>query len=186
MARYATILGTGRYIPENEITNATFAEWMGAVSPKLAEVVGKFEASSGIKTRFYAPDDWATSDLAVEAGKKALEDAGITPEQVDLVILGTDSPDYITPATSVVVQYKLGCVNAGTWDVGCACASFPTALAQAAGMIATNPNLKYILVIGSYMMHKLADVKHDITAFFYGEGAGAAEDGVSDKHGNVT
>jgi 3-oxoacyl-[acyl-carrier-protein] synthase III len=72
MARYATIFGTGHYLPENEITNATFAGWMGAVSPKLAEVVGKFEASSGIKTRFYAPDDWATSDLAVEAGKKRL------------------------------------------------------------------------------------------------------------------
>ena len=92
MARYATILGTGRYIPENEITNATFAGWMGAVSPKLAEVVEKFEASSGIKTRFYAPDDWATSDLAVEAGKKALEDAD-TPNR--LTWFGTD-PDYIT------------------------------------------------------------------------------------------
>ena len=57
MARYATILGTGSYVPEREITNATFAEWMGETSPKLAEVVGKFEASSSIKTRFYTPDD---------------------------------------------------------------------------------------------------------------------------------
>lgn len=53
------------YIPENEITNGTFAKWMGEVDPKLAEVVFKFENSSGIKTRFYAPDDWATSDLAI-------------------------------------------------------------------------------------------------------------------------
>ena len=74
MARYATILGTGMYLPENEITNETFSQWMGEVSPKLAEVVFKFEASSGIKTRFYAPDDWATSDLATEAGKAAIAD----------------------------------------------------------------------------------------------------------------
>ena len=186
MARYATILSSGRYIPENEITNETFAKWMGEVNPKLAEVVGKFEASSGIKTRFYAPDDWATSDLAAEAGKKAIAEAGIKPEDIDMVILGTDSPDYITPATSVVVQHKLGCVNAGTYDVGCACASFPTALAQAAGLLAVNPHMKYILVIGAYMMHKLADVKHDVTAFFYGDGAGAAVLGVSDKPGYVS
>jgi 3-oxoacyl-[acyl-carrier-protein] synthase-3 len=186
MTRYATIIGTGRYIPETEISNATFAEWMGAVNPKLAEVVGKFEASTGITRRFYAPDDWATSDLAVEAGKQALDDAGITPEQVDLIILGTDSPDYITPATSVVVQYKLGCVNAGTWDVGCACASFPTGLTQAAGIIATNPNIKYILVIGAYMMHKLADPRHDLTSFFYGDGAGAAVVTAADKPGFIS
>ncbi len=128
MTRYATIIGTGRYVPENEITNETFAKWMGEVSPKLPEVVGKFEASSNIKTRFYAPEDWATSDMAVAAAKDAMADAGITPEQLDLIILGTDSPDYITPATSVVVQHKLGAVNAGTYDVGCACASSPPGL----------------------------------------------------------
>jgi len=117
MTRYATILGTGMYIPENEITNETFAQWMGEVNPKLAEVVFKFENSSGIKTRFYAPDDWATSDLATEAGKAAIADAGLTPEDIDLVIVGTDSPDYITPATSVVTQYKLGAkrLELSTW-----------------------------------------------------------------------
>lgn len=186
MTRYATILGTGSYIPEIEVSNEKFAEWMGEVSPKLAEVVYKFEASSNIKTRWYAPDDWATSDLAVEAGKKAMADAGISPEQVDLVLVGTDSPDYITPATSVVVQHKLGCVNAGTWDIGCACASFPTGLIQAAGLIATNPHINYILVIGAYMMHKLADYKHDVMAFFYGDGAGAAVVGASDKPGFIS
>jgi 3-oxoacyl-[acyl-carrier-protein] synthase-3 len=70
--------------------------------------------------------------------------------------------------------------------VGCACASFPTALAQAAGLIAVNPHIHYILVIGAYMMHKLADVKHDITSFFYGDGAGAAVVAASDKPGFVS
>jgi len=174
MKRHANIIGTGRYVPENEVTNETFASWMAKISPKLEEVVQKFEASTNIKTRFYAPEDWATSDLAVEAAKDALDDAGVTPEDIDLIILGTDSPDYITPASSVVVQDKLGAVNAGTFDVGCACASFPTGLSLAGGLIPTHPNLKNILVIGAYMMHRLADYKHDVVSFFYGDGAGAA------------
>ena len=131
------------------------------------------EASTAIKVRWRAPDDWATSDLAVEASKLALQKAGKTPADVDLIILGTDSPDYITPATSVVVQHKLGATNAGTFDIGCACASFPTGLTSGAGIIATNPSIKTVLVIGVYMMSRLADPA-DPTIFFYGDGAGAA------------
>jgi 3-oxoacyl-[acyl-carrier-protein] synthase-3 len=149
-------------------------------------VVDKFEASSGIRTRFYAPDSWATSDLAVMAAKHALERAGLKPEDLDLIILGTDSPDYITPATSVVAQHKLGAVNAGTFDVGCACASFPTGLNIASGLIASNPNLKYVMVIGAYMMHKLSDWENDLMSFFYGDGAGAAILTASDKPGFIS
>ena len=183
MTRYATILGTGRYVPERIVTNEEFKEYMGKVSPKLPEVVGKFEKSSNIKQRRYAPEDWVTSDLAVAAGLDALKDAGVKAEDLDMVLVGTDSPDYITPATSVVVQYKLGAVNAGTFDIGCACASFPTGLVQAAGMLATNTQMKYILVIGAYMMSRLTDWKTDLMSFFYSDGAGAAVLGVSDKPG---
>ncbi|MEA3309728.1 MAG: ketoacyl-ACP synthase III [Chloroflexota bacterium] len=183
MTRYGTIIGTGRYVPENEMSNAKFKEYMVQVSPKLAEVVDKFEASTNIKTRWYAPDDWATSDLAVAAGKEALADAGIKATDLDMILVGTDSPDYITPATSVVVQHKLGATNAGTFDIGCACASFPTGLVQAAGMIATNPHMKYILVLGSYLMHRLSDWQRDVVAFFYGDGAGAAVVAAADKPG---
>jgi 3-oxoacyl-[acyl-carrier-protein] synthase-3 len=107
------------------------------------------------------------------AAQQALARAGVPPEDVDLVILGTDSPDYITPATSVVLQHKLGAKNAGTFDVGCACASFPTGLAAGAGLIATSPAIRNVLVVGVYLMHKLADAS-DPMAFFYGDGAGAA------------
>ena len=132
------------------------------------------EASTGILTRWWAPDDVGdVRPRACARRSSALERAGKTPEDIDLIIVGTDSPDYITPATSVIVQDKLGAKNAGTFDVGCACASFPTAFASAAGMMATNPNLKTVLVIGVYMMHKLADAD-DPMVFFYGDGAGAA------------
>ncbi|MEX0732509.1 MAG: ketoacyl-ACP synthase III [Aquisalimonadaceae bacterium] len=171
MTRHARIVSLAHYLPERRITNDALNQRFTALGN--AEVIGKFAASTGIEQRWYAPDDWATSDLARPAALEAIKRAGRKPEDVDLIILGTDSPDYITPSTSVVLQRKLGTKNAGTFDVGCACASFPTALATAAGLIATNPALKTILVIGAYMMRKLADPE-DPTVFFYGDGAGAA------------
>lgn len=167
---FAKIASTGIYLPEREVTND---DLRAKFDPTLPEFVDKMEASSCIKTRFWAPDDWATSDLAVRAARQALERAGRKPEDVDLIVLGTDSPDYITPATSVVVQQKLGAKNAGTFDVGCACASFPTGLSAAAGIMATNKAMKCVVVIGVYMMHKLAS-PDDPMLFFYGDGAGAA------------
>ncbi len=137
------------------------------------------------RTRFWAPEDWCTSDIALPAARKALERAGRHPNEVDLVILGTDSPDYVTPATSVVLQHKLGAHNAGTFDVGCACASFPTGAAIAAGMIASNPSLKCVLVVGVYNMHKLA-AADDPMIFFYGDGAGAAVLEPADEPGFVS
>ena len=110
----------------------------------------------------------------MRAGRQALDAAGLDPRDIDLIILGTDSPDYITPATSVVVQHKLGAHNAGTYDVGCACASFPTAIAAAAGQLVTNNWMKYVLVISAYMMSKLA-ADDDVTRFYYGDGAGRSD-----------
>jgi len=170
MNRYATIVSTGRHLPPVEIRNDVLRQRFAASAP---EFVDKMEAGTGIRKRWYAPEDWSTSDLALAAARQALERAGRKPEDVDLIILGTDSPDYLTPATSVVLQHKLGAKNAGTFDVGCACASFPTGLAAAAGLISTNPALKTVLVVGAYLMHKLAD-PNDPMVFFYGDGAGAA------------
>ncbi len=118
---YANIVATGSYLPEIEVTNDTLRARFNGNAP---EFVDKMEASSGFKTRWYAPADWSASDLALRASQQALQRAGKTADDIDLIILGTDSPDYITPATSVVLQAKLGAKNAGTFDVGCACASF--------------------------------------------------------------
>ncbi|MGZ8867277.1 MAG: 3-oxoacyl-ACP synthase III family protein, partial [Thermoanaerobaculia bacterium] len=135
---YANIVSTGSYVPEIEISNDTLRQRFNGKAP---EFVDKMEASSGIRTRWYAPDEWAASDLAERAARQALQRAGRRADEVDLIILGTDSPDYITPATSIVLQSKLGAKNAGTFDVGCACASFPTAMTNAAGLMATNASL---------------------------------------------
>lgn len=170
MPRHAYVVATGAYLPTGIVTNDDLRARFDAIVP---EFVNKMEASTSIRARHRADDSQATSDLATEAARRALASAGRTPADVDLIVLGTDSPDYITPATSVVVQHKLGAARAGTFDVGCACASFPTGLAAAAGMMATNPALKTVVVIGVYMMQRLAD-PNDPTIFFYGDGAGAA------------
>jgi 3-oxoacyl-[acyl-carrier-protein] synthase-3 len=181
MSRSARIVSTGSYVPEIEVSNDALRARFDATVP---EFVDKMEAASGIRTRWYAPPDWATSDLAVRAARKALDAAGKRPLDVDLILLGTDSPDFVTPATSVVVQHKLGAKNAGTFDIGCACASFPTCLATAAGLIATNKSLRTVVAIGAYMMHKLTD-PNDPMIFFFGDGAGAAVLEPSEKEGFV-
>lgn len=181
MSRYATIVGTSRYLPEIKITNDALREQF----KHIPDFVDKMEAGTGIRQRWHAPENWATSDVALPAAQLALKKARRKPEDVDLIILGTDSPDYITPATSVVLQHKLGAKNAGTFDVGCACASFPTGLAAAAGIIATNASIKTVLVVGVYLMHKLADPT-DPMIFFYGDGSSAAVLEPSDKPGFVT
>ena len=167
---YATIVATGNYVPPLEITNDMLRARFNGSAP---EFVDKMQASSGILSRWAAPADWAASDLALCAAQDALRNAKVDVDDIDLIILGTDSPDYITPATSVVLQSKLGAKRAGTFDVGCACASFPTAISSAAGLMSTNPNLKKVLVVGVYMMRKLAN-ENDPMVFFYGDGAGAA------------
>jgi 3-oxoacyl-[acyl-carrier-protein] synthase-3 len=99
-------------------TNAELTERFTALGRPT--VIDRLANSSGILQRFYAPDSWGTSDLAVPAAKEALKRAGRKPENVDLIMVGTTSPDYITPDTSVVLQHKLGAKNAGTFDVACA------------------------------------------------------------------
>lgn len=168
--RYARLAATGMYLPEREVSNAALRALVRGAAP---DAIDKLEAATGIRRRFWAADDAATSDLALAAARQALAAAGMRAAELDLIVLGTDSPDYVTPATSVVLQHKLGAHNAGTFDVGCACASFPTGFAAAAGMIAANPALRRVLVAGAYLMHRLAP-PDDPAQFFYGDGAGAA------------
>ena len=180
--RHVNVVATGSYLPEIAITNDALRERLRETAP---DFVDRMEQATGIRKRWSAPAEWAASDLALRAAQQALERAGKTPEEIDLIIVGTDSPDYITPATSVVLQAKLGARNAGTFDVGCACASFPTALASAAGLMMANPSLRSVLVVGVYMMRKLAS-PGDPMVFFYGDGAGAALLAPSDDPGFVS
>ncbi|MEP0763912.1 MAG: ketoacyl-ACP synthase III, partial [Chloroflexota bacterium] len=146
MARYAQIASTGRYVPAQVRTNAELDALLGEpVDQWLIENVG-------IRQRHLIGDDEVTSDLAVHAARQALERAGVAPEDVDLLILATDTPDYVSPGTASVVQYKLGAANAGTFDVNSACAAWVIGLDMAARYIATDDAYRHILVVGAYGM----------------------------------
>jgi 3-oxoacyl-[acyl-carrier-protein] synthase-3 len=177
MTRYAQILSTGSYVPERIVTNAEIDEILGeSTSEWLLENVG-------IRERRWMTPDQTTSDLVVEASRKALERTGVRPEQIDLLIVSTDTPDYLSPGTSVVVQHKLGAINAGCYDVNSACAGWVTALDQGARYLATEPAANYVLVTGGYGMSRFLDFSDKKTANLFADGAGAVLLGAGDQPG---
>jgi 3-oxoacyl-[acyl-carrier-protein] synthase-3 len=177
MSRYAQILSTGSYVPERVVTNAEVDELLGVSTNEW------LIANVGIRERRWMAEDQTTSDLIVEASKRALERADVLPEEIDLLIVSTDTPDYLSPSTSIVVQYKLGAVNAGCYDVNSACAGWVTALDQGARYIATEPGFRYVLVAGGYGMSRYLNLVDKKTANLFADGAGAALLGVGDKPG---
>jgi 3-oxoacyl-[acyl-carrier-protein] synthase-3 len=177
MTRNAQILGTGSYVPERVVTNAEVDALMGESTDEW------LLANVGIRERHWMSPEQTTSDLVVEASKKAIERAGISASDLDLIILSTDTPDYLSPSTSVVVQSKLGAGKAGCYDVNSACAGWVTALDQGARYLMTEPSMKYVLVAGGYGMSRFLDLKDKKTANLFADGAGAAVLGVGDEPG---
>ena len=175
--RVAQILSTGSYVPERVVTNLEIDEILGeSTSQWLVDNVG-------IRERRWMADDQTTSDLIVEACRRALDKAQVSPEQIDLIIVSTDTPDYLSPSTAIVVQHKLGAVNAGSYDVNSACAGWVTALDQGARYLATEPAMKYVLVAGGYGMSRFLNFKDKKTANLFADGAGAALLGPGEQDG---
>jgi 3-oxoacyl-[acyl-carrier-protein] synthase-3 len=167
MTGFPQILSTGRYVPKRVLTNADLDRMLGQpVDEWLVKNVG-------IRERHVMADDEVTSDMAVQAARQALDRAGLSPEQLDLVIVATDTPDYISPGTSSVVQAKLGAANAGTFDVNCACASWVTALDIAAKTIIADADYQHVLVVGAYGMTRFLDWTDKYTCTLFADGAGA-------------
>lgn len=177
MTRHARILSSGRYVPERVLTNAELDQMLGEpVDEWLVQNVG-------IRERRIMRDDQVTSDLAVAAAQQALERAQLTPDQIDLIILATDTPDYISPGTASVVQSKLGARRAATFDINNACAAWLTGLDIAAKYIATDLDYTYILVIGAYGMTRFVDWTDKRTCTLFADGAGAVVLGASERPG---
>ncbi|RKH30843.1 ketoacyl-ACP synthase III [Corallococcus praedator] len=175
--RYANILSTGRYVPEKLLTNAD-------VEAILGEKVDEWlQQNVGIKQRHVMADDQATSDLAVAAAKEALARAKVDPKDLDLVLVASDTPDYLSPGTSSVVQAKLGAINAGTYDINAACAGWVTALDVASKTISADDSYQRILVVGAYGMTRYVNWKDKKTCTLFADGAGAVVLGASDKPG---
>ncbi len=163
----ATIAGVGMYAPEKVVKNNFFNDY-------YKKDIGTFlEQNRNIRERRWMSDDQATSDLIVPAAQQALIQAGITAEDLNLIIVATDTPDYLSPSTASVVQYKLGAKNAATFDLNTACAGFVTACDVASKYIASDDAYKNILVVGAYAMSKWINMDDYKIASLFADGAGA-------------
>lgn len=165
---HAVIIGTGMYAPENVVKNDFFDK-------KYNRDMSSFLVNSrNIFERHFMSEDQATSDLILPAAEEAMKNAKITAKDLDLIIVATDTPDYISPSTAAVVTYKLGAVNAGSFDLNTACAGFVTALDVASKYITSDSHYKNILVVGAYGMTKYFDWDDYKVTSVFADGAGAA------------
>lgn len=165
--RRAMIAGTGLYVPPTLITNAQLADMLGKPVPD------SIENKLGIKQRYITGPELSSADLGTEAARKAIEDAKLKPEDIDLVIVATDTPEYLSPATAAVVQGRLGAVNAGTFDLNASCAGFVTALDVGSRMIGYDAHMNNVLICGVYNMTKYVDWSNERTAPIFADGGGA-------------
>ena len=171
------ILSTGSYVPERVVTNTEVDSVIGESTNEW------LIANVGIRERRWMAADQVTSDLIVMASQKALQRAGVSAEDLDLIIVSTDTPDYLSPGTSAVVQAKIGAKKAGCYDVNSACAGWVTALDQGARYLVTDLDMKHVLVAGGYGMSRFLDLKDKKTANLFADGAGAVVLGRGEEKG---
>lgn len=158
------IVGSGSYVPENIVTNADLRERYGFDPDWI-------EQRTGIFARRHASRDQATSDLAVEAANRAIDNAGVQAADIDLLVVGTFTPDHLCPSTACLVQEKLG-LDVPAFDLSAACSGFVYSLATASQYVATG-NSKLALVIGADCCSKIVNPLDKKIAPLFGDGAGA-------------
>ncbi|MFD0711234.1 beta-ketoacyl-ACP synthase III [Paenibacillus sp. GCM10027626] len=159
------IIGTGKYVPERVITNHDLEQMVDTNDEWIV-------TRTGIKERRMAAPDQATSDLAYHASVKALAAAGITAEELDLIIVATITPDMFFPSTACLLQDKLGAKKAAAFDLSAACSGFIYGLSTASSMIATGM-YKHVLVVGAECLSRITDYTDRNTCILFGDGAGA-------------
>ncbi|MHA2916171.1 beta-ketoacyl-ACP synthase III [Bacillus cereus] len=159
------ILGIGRYVPEKVVTNHDLEKIMDTSDEWI-------RTRTGIAERRIADDTIDTSYMAVEAAKKALEDAGVSGEDIDLILVATVTPDRAFPAVACVIQEAIGAKHAAAMDVGAACAGFMYGMITAQQFIQTG-TYKNVLVVGGDKLSKIVDWNDRNTAVLFGDGAGA-------------
>lgn len=160
------ISGLGRYIPEKVYDNAYFESIVDTNDEWITR-------RTGIKERHISEKNEYTTDLATKAAENALKDAGISAEEIDLIMVATVTPDYFTPCCACVVQNNIGAVNAAAFDYNAACSSFVTGVVMADQFI-KNGTYKHILVICADVLSKVTDYEDRSTCVLFGDAAGAA------------
>ncbi len=163
---YPKIIGTGSFVPTKILTNFDLE--------KMVETSNEWIVTrSGIKERRIVEDGMVSSDLALEASKIALKEAGLEPGQIDLIVVGTVTPDYLLPSTACILQDKLKIKNAAVMDVVAACSGFIYGLSVASAFI-TSGQFKNVLVIGVETLSKITNWSDRNTCVLFGDGAGVA------------
>lgn len=165
--RNAIIRASGAYVPERILTNEYFNE---ALNENVSDWL---ENNLHIKERRWCAEDESTVDLCIPAAQQALERAGLEAKDLDLIIVATDTPEYLTPSTASVLQYRLQAGHAGTFDLNAACAGFVTGMDVAAKYILTDDRYKNIMVVGAYAISKYLDLNNKKTVSLFADGAGA-------------
>lgn len=167
MQRNAVIHATGMYAPERIVPNSYFDGLLGEnVSSWLEENVQIFE-------RRWCNENQSTADLCIEAAQDALQRGNMNAEDIDLLIISTDTPEYISPSTASKVQHRLGMHRAGTFDLNTACAGFVTALDVGSKYIRSDNYYNNVMVIGAYAMSKYLNLNDKKTVTLFADGAGA-------------
>jgi 3-oxoacyl-[acyl-carrier-protein] synthase III len=164
-ARTARIVGLGHHVPPEVVPNADIA-------PRIGVDDHWIQKRTGIKSRRRAAPHETLNEYAVFAGRRALQDAGVDPRDVDLVLVATMTPDDLTPNAGPVVAAALGAVNAGAMDIGAACSGWLAALRLAAGQVETG-RADRVLVIGAELLTRITDFDDPKTAALFGDGAAA-------------
>jgi 3-oxoacyl-[acyl-carrier-protein] synthase-3 len=163
--RPVKIVGLSTYVPPRVLTNADLE--------KLVETSNEWILQrTGIRERHIVDPGVATSDLAAVAARGAMEQAGVSPEQIGFIVVGTTTPDTIFPSTACVLQHKIGAVNAWGFDLGAACSGFTYSLTVGMQMVASGA-VEYALVVGADVMSSIIDYTDRATCVLFGEGAGA-------------
>ena len=173
MTLYSKIIGTGSYLPERRVTNADLTAQLAA---KGIETSDEWISSrSGIAARHYAAPEQVSSDLGVQAAQRALEMAGLVPNDIDLIIVASSTPDFLGsfPSTACIVQRKLGMTNtSAAVDVQAVCSGFVYAVASADSFIKSGMH-KNVLVIGTEVFSRILNFEDRTTCVLFGDGAGA-------------
>ena len=163
--RPTEISSLATYVPPRLLTNADLEKLVDTSSEWILQ-------RTGIHTRHIVDPGVATSDLAKEAALEAIAHAGLTPDDIDLVIVGTTTPDMFFPSTAALVQHKIGATRAWGFDLAGACSGFTFALATASQLVSTGRH-HHALVIGADVMSSIIDYKDRATCVLFGDGAGA-------------
>ena len=177
---YAQIIGTGRCLPNEPISNEVLVARMAQQGVETSDEW--IRERSGITQRYWANDDQPVSVLSEIAARNALEMAGVSAEELDFIIIGSSTPDMIFPSAACLVQAKLGAKNAFAMDVQAACTGFVYALSVANSMIQSG-QIKTALVIGAETISDVLDEQDRTTAVLFGDGAGAVVVRASDEPG---